>query len=35
VTQNSVANITVDFNGSNAPHDNMPPFMLGTWFMKL
>jgi microcystin-dependent protein len=34
-TQSATPSITVGNTGSGAPHDNMPPFMLGTWFMKL
>lgn len=34
-TGNSKTNITLAAVGGDQPHNNMPPFLLGTWYLKL
>lgn len=34
-TDSATTGITIDNAGGGSAHNNMPPFILGTWFMKL
>jgi microcystin-dependent protein len=34
-TENNTTGITIQNSGGGAAHNNMPPFMLGTWYQRL